>query len=85
MSDVDKIDLAGLRKRLTMILAEPQEPASERTGSLYLRALACCWLAADNDSAEEQQLQELYTSQAEFEGVEDSDQLLTDIIMAGMP
>lgn len=79
MSDVRNVNLQDLRQRLQREANRNAGPDGD--GSLYLRALGCCWLAAEEGSAEVQQLEELFLSQAEFEGVSDPDRLITDIIL----
>jgi hypothetical protein len=51
-------------------------------GSLYLNALACVYLACDEESPDESAaLEALFTTQAQVENV-DSDEILTALCMA---
>lgn len=77
MSRPSVLDEPALRLRLAAAL----EPGA--VGSLYLRTLACAYLACDAEAdAESLALETLYTEQARIERVEE-DKLLEELIAAG--
>lgn len=78
MSRPEALDVETLRGRLEHALRF--DVAHE--GSLYLNALACVYLACDEQSTDESAaLESLMGEQARIEGV-DSDEVLTDLCMA---
>jgi hypothetical protein len=77
MSRPSVIDEPALRLRLAAAL----EPGA--AGSLYLRTLACAYLACDEEAeAEELALETLFEEQARVEDI-DGHELLGELIAAG--
>jgi hypothetical protein len=77
VSRPEAVDLIALRARLAHIstIGEGLE------GSLYLQTLACCYLASDNDTAEETlALENIYQEQAGVEEV-DANGLLMALLL----
>jgi hypothetical protein len=80
MSQPAAVDLIALRARLAHI--STTRDAFE--GSLYLHALACCYLASDNDTAEETLvLENIYQDQAGIEDVDANDLLMALLLVQG--
>jgi len=76
MSRVEALDLVTLRARLTHALA-----ADGFGGSLYLLALASCWLACDSASVGELgMLESIYYQQCAAESL-DGDELITTLLL----
>lgn len=82
MSRPEAVDLNALRVRLAYVSAT----RNAFEGSLYLHALACCYLASDNDTAEETlALENIYQEQAGVEDVDAHDLLAAlMLVRAGM-
>jgi hypothetical protein len=81
MSRPEAIDVETLRGRLEYALRF----GVEHEGTLYLKALACVYLACDDESPDESAaLEALLTTQAQIEGV-DSDDVLTALCLAVQP
>jgi hypothetical protein len=78
VSQPEAVDLIALRARLAYV--STTRDALE--GSLYLHALACCYLASDNDTAEETlALENIYQEQAGVEAVNPNDLLLALLLV----
>lgn len=82
MSRIDQIDLASLRRRLTWALARKQDAGLDGGGSLYLACLGAAYLCCSTDE-EEERLEDLFYGQAAEEQVDDADDVLSAIVMAG--
>lgn len=81
MSRPEAVDLSALRARLAHISTTGQG----LEGSLYLQTLACCYLASDNDTAEETlALENIYQEQAGVEEV-DANGLLLALLLVPAP
>ena len=78
MSRLSALDLEALRGRLEYSMRFDVR----HVGSLYLYALACCYLASDNDTASETlALENIFQEQAKAEGSA-SDVIINALLMA---